>query len=150
MFRITYNQDISNAWRAKKTLSDIQGRRVYRWANVWAYANPWKAETRQMIQETEECLVELCTPTADQQPPYEVEDMWDEEVVFMPHMEYTGLLSLVGTQVEIQGILEREGLPKVSLPSIALPKPTNHNSSHPSYPSRTPKFPTKSKCLISD
>lgn len=152
MFRITYNKEISTLWRSKKTPTDIQTRRVYRWTNVWAYANPWKSETRSVIQESEEYLVELCTPTSDQQPPYEVEDMWDEEIVFLPHIEYNGLLSLIGTQRELLEVMEREGLPKMTLPSLpSIPSLTKR----PEQQSRPPMHSkyargTKSKCLISD
>jgi hypothetical protein len=116
-----------------------------------------------VIQESEECLVELCTPTSDQQPPYELEDMWDEEVVFLPHIEYNGLLSLVGTQAELLEVLERERLPKIYLPSLpSLPStpspPKRHEIQHKSTMPTMPTMPmhyknaksTKSKCLISD
>jgi hypothetical protein len=138
MIRITYNKEISDAWRAKKNVANIQHRRVYRWGTKWAYASPWKVETRTSFHQSD-TLVELCSPTSDQQPPYEVDDMWDEEVFLLPHIEYTGLLSLVGTPQELQAVMTRDGLPVVPLPSVQPMQPVQH-----------PKLPTKSKCLIED
>ncbi len=144
MLRITYPKSISDDWRSKKTISDVQQRRVYRWGATWAYANPWKVEKRTVLQEHNGILLELCTPTSDHQPPYEVEDMWDEEVVLLPHIEYTGLLSLVGTPQDLQVVIAREGLPNVDLPKLSAPiQPVKHMK-----PNTKPVH--KSRCLIAD
>lgn len=142
MIRITYPQTISDAWRVKKTISETQQRRVYRWGATWAYANPWKVEKRTTFQETEGILIEICTPTSDHQPPYEVEDMWDEEVFLMPHIEYNGLLSLMGTAQEVQMVMVREGLPSIGLPVLATSMKSKPAKVAPSY--------KPSRCLITD
>ncbi len=168
MFRITYSQETSDAWRAKRLSGPFekQQRRVYRWGATWAYAAPWKVEQRIPVSDTVP-LVEICTPTSDLQPPFDVDDMWEEEVVLLPNIEYTGLLSLVGTSAEVLAIMEREGLPRVSLPfreapvasapttkPPAIPNHNNRNNQHNNHGHQKQSNPNYNRkptqCLIKD
>ncbi len=165
MFRITYSQETSDAWRARRLPGSYekQQRRVYRWGATWAYAAPWKVEQRIPVSDTVP-LVEICTPTSDLQPPFDVDDMWEEEVVLLPHIEYTGLLSLVGTAAELLAVMEREGLPRVSLPfretiqtaqtAQTQPRhtarPMNDYRNHNNHNNHNNRHKPRSQCLISD
>jgi hypothetical protein len=93
------------------------------------------------VLETDDYLVEHCIPT-DLPPPYDVDDIWEEDVILLPNIEYNGILSIFGTWQEILGVLQREDLPIPLLPTqLTTQKP----------PTKHTPVPTKySKCLIED
>jgi hypothetical protein len=140
MLRVTFNRTLSDSWRNKTPSLSPTVRKLYRWSKYWGTL-PWKVETRTHVLETENYLVEHCIPT-DLPPPYDVDDIWEEDVILLPNIEYNGLLSIVGTWQEILGVLQREDLPIPLLPTqLTTQKP----------PTKHTPVPTKySKCLIED
>ncbi len=176
MYRITYSQNISDAFRASAdavtatAAATALKRRIYRWGTLWGIleGEKWTCERRTQLQHTDECLVESCVPVQCDVLPKEVDDCWEEEYVPLSKgLEYTGLVILKG---DARTVLETAGIHGLSVPSLpALPQATtpiqttnrntynkpnkphnNNNNNHNNHNPNTFKSNAKPRCMIRD
>ena len=156
MYRVTFSQAVSDAWRSRITLPDIKQRRVYRWGTLWCSCDPWTCERRTVEEDTEECRVERCETITCDRLPMEVDDIWEEDVCAFPKgLEYNGLVSVKGGRESVLETVAAHGLPTPSLPvtmtvTKAVTTAAVPSQTHTHQPHTQTKPKPKSRCLIAD
>ena len=109
MYRLTVSgpvvQTVQNKW--KQTLP--QWIRIYRWANVWGEycknTDEWLCEIRKSVGTYDDnvtiAILETIEPQMALAPPYDIDDMWEEEVVRNDNHSCGNLLVLTGMPRDI-------------------------------------------------
>jgi hypothetical protein len=158
MYRVTYSEAISETYRRKNMLEiqEPNKRRIYRWGTLWGMleGNKWICERRVVLKQSEDCVIESCTPVSCDILPKDMDDLWEEEYIPLSKgIEFTGLVSIMGNAKFVLEGAGNQGLPLPELPTFSE-LPTQPPNLHKVPNQHKPKFPTKShtdrKCLIRD
>ena len=83
--------------------------RMYRWGSTWGVFNKehdnWTCERRAFLSSLEDngntCIVERVTALDCSAPPYDIDDMWEEEVVEKDNVTCGNLYTITGSGKEI-------------------------------------------------
>ena len=96
-----------------------QRQRVYRWENKWGFlmlgTDDWLAESRlpvaHAIDGENRYLLEAVECSPDEAPPFEIDDVWEEDVVVMGGGSMaTKCMSCVGNKETLNAFVKKHGL----------------------------------------
>ena len=120
MYRLTISGKPTEIFiSGSKTIKPIT-QRIYRWGNIWGYLRQnsswdetWYAEQRSFIasatlDNTTFVLEEYIPITS--QPPLNIDDIWDEEVIQDKNITCNSLLSITGSKQELIHICKKHSI----------------------------------------
>jgi hypothetical protein len=114
MYRLTISGTLAE--KAKSTFNDTQTIwiRMYRWENKWGEyviaTNQWSCEKRTHMayflesESDNQAVLEKVEAIDLYSPPYEVDDMWEEEVLTNGNMTCGNIFVVKGTSAEIHAV----------------------------------------------
>jgi uncharacterized membrane protein YgcG len=114
-YRVSASDSVSKEWYnhpATAPTVEAQKRRIYRWGDMWGIldGHDFSVEKRTVVHQSEAYQVERCELQAVYVP-LRVDDIWEEEVLCLPNIEFNGLLTIVGNAGTIRECLRMHGLP---------------------------------------
>ena len=121
-YLLTYNGQAVQLFQDEHKHTSPIKRQVWRWKNHWGYVYPgvtwdhaWVAETRNEVaslwNEKEKALLETVEDSAIQAPPFEVDDLWMEEILSDQQIQCGSSLYIRGTLSEIIDTAKCLGIP---------------------------------------
>lgn len=120
MYRLTISGKPVEAFLSRTQQIKPTTQRIYRWGNSWGYLRQnrswdeaWIAEQRSFITSATTdnitFLLEAAKPTTVQ-PPLNIDDMWDEEVIQDKNITCNSLLSITGSKQELIQICKKHSI----------------------------------------
>ena len=82
--------------------------RIYRWGDMWGMMGAeWVVESRHQLAHTIDAanmvlLEEIREENAIQSPPYDIDDVWDQEIIKDGSIEYGNMVCIQGNLSELQ------------------------------------------------
>lgn len=168
MYRLTMSGPVTEQFLTKH--SNPIWIRMYRWANKWGEYNPandeWTCEKRRELaykkEQENQAVLESVENIDSFGPPFDIDDMWEEEVVKHNNITCGNLLVITGTNAEIQEscknispiflewVVEQLGPVQFSRPNIVNVSPQIYKprvvQTHPPYKKQFNQ--RRSVCLI--
>lgn len=138
LFRLTLTGSAASTWISNQSKQSKQSkvalpapttRRMYRWGTLWGILggpnNPtgWMVERRTQHQSDLHLLESVERYSDISAPPSQVDDVWDEEVIAIGDVEYTGFVSVCLPASVLHQWCIRQGLP--SFPVLETATPTS-------------------------
>jgi hypothetical protein len=131
MYRLTLEEKHATAWRAENEAKAKRVKqRVYRWAQYWGILRPdepfdtqWRTEIRTALNigSSTTVLQHIESVTDIQNPPVNVDDIWDEEILELSNGEScTTLLYITGDKECIMRACRKYGISSVSWESVRV------------------------------
>ena len=121
-YLLTYNGHAVQRFQDEHKHTSPIKRQVWRWGKHWGYVYPgvswdnaWVAETRNEVAslwtEKEQALLETVEESVIQAPPFEVDDLWIEEILNDQQIQCGSALYIRGTLSEIIETAKSLGMP---------------------------------------